>query len=139
MTIISARCPATTRAMTCHAPFAYALALGEKTQEYRSRVTQYRGWIFFHCGISKQSDDAFQYLEISPEDAQRGCIIGAGYLNDCLRLDNYFAYEFINPVLFEKPLRIRGKQQTLWLPADSKEVKIFASAWQELQRINPTA
>lgn len=139
MTIISEKCPATTRAMTCHAPFAYALALGEKREEYRYRATNYRGWLFFHSGISTDSDHAFEYLDMEPEEAKRGYIIGAGYLNDCSKSGNCYAYEFINPVVFENALKIRGKQQILWLPADSNEVQIFASAWQELQRMIHTA
>lgn len=139
MTIISEKYPATTRAMTCHAPFAYALALGEKREEYRYRATNYRGWLFFHSGISTASDDAFEYLDISPKDAQRGCIIGAGYLNNCSKSGNYYAYEFSQSLLFENPLRIRGKQPILWLPADDKEVRIFASAWGQLQRMIHTA
>ena len=135
MNILAQECPATTRALTCHAPYAYALALGEKREEYRYRATQYRGWLFFHCGLSTASDDAFQYLDMEPKDAKRGFIIGAGYLTNCSRSGNYFAYEFVNPVLFENPLKIRGKQQILWLPADSNEVAVFASAWQELRRM----
>ena len=139
MTIIPTEYPATTRAMTCHAPFAYALALGEKPQEFRYRATDYRGWLFFHCGLSTASDYAFEYLDMSPQDAKRGCIIGAGYLNDCSKSGNCYAYEFINPVVFENPLRIKGKQQILWLPADSNEVKIFKAAWQLLQTMIHTA
>jgi hypothetical protein len=45
----------------------------------------------------------------------------------------------ITPVLFENPLKIRGKQAILWLPANSNEVAVFKSAWQELKRMNPTA
>ena len=133
MSILSNECPATTRAMTTHAPFAYALALGEKREEYRYRSTDYRGWLFFHCGLSTASDSAFEYLDMEPEDAQRGCIIGAGYLNDCSKSGNCYAYEFTQAVLFENALKIRGKQQILWLPADSNEVKIFKAAWQILQ------
>ncbi|MHC5770754.1 MAG: ASCH domain-containing protein [Nostoc sp.] len=133
MTILSIDCPKGLRAMTCHAPFAYALALGEKPEEYRYRATNYRGWVFFHSGLSKASDFAFEYLNMEAKDAERGAIIGAGYLNSCSKSGNCFAYEFINPVLFEKALKIRGKQQILWLPADSNGVQIFASAWQILR------
>jgi hypothetical protein len=125
--------------MTCHAPFAYALALGKKREEYRSRETKYRGWVLFHSGLSTASDYAFQYLDMSPQDAKRGYIIGAGYLNHCSKSGNCFAYEFINSVVFENPLKIKGKQPILWQPADDKEVKIFALAWQELQRMIHTS
>ncbi|MBN3924616.1 hypothetical protein [Nostoc sp. NMS4] len=139
MTILSNNCPATTRAMTCHAPYAYALALGEKREEYRYRETKYRGWIFFHSGLSTASDYAFEYLDMSAKDAKRGYIIGAGYLNDCSKSGNCYAYEFLTPVLFENALKIRGKQQILWLPVDSNEVAVFKSAWQILQTMIHTA
>jgi hypothetical protein len=139
MTIISNEMPQGLRAMTCHAPFAYALALGEKREEYRYRATNYRGWIFFHCGLSTASDYAFEYLDMKPKDAKRGYIIGAGYLNDCLKLDNYWAYLISNPVLFENPLKIKGKQPILWQPADDKEVQIFNAAWQILRMMIHTA
>lgn len=139
MTIIPAEYPSTMRAMTTHAPFAYALATGQKQQEYRSRSTNYRGWAFLHSGKSTASDDAFSYLDMSPEQAFRGGIIGAGFLNSCSQSGNYFAYEFLNPVLFENPLKIKGKQAILWLPSNSEEVKIFKSAWQILQTMIRTA
>ncbi|MBE9107686.1 hypothetical protein IQ229_22975 [Nostoc cf. edaphicum LEGE 07299] len=139
MSILSNECPATVRAMTCHAPFAYALALGEKREEYRYRETKYRGWVFFHSGISTASDYAFEYLDMSPEDAKRGYIIGAGYLNYCSPSGNIWAYGFINSVLFENAQKIRGKQPILWQPADDNEVKIFNSSWQILQTMIHTA
>jgi hypothetical protein len=139
MTIISDKCPATVRAMTCHAPFAYALALRLKPQEFRYRSTNYRGWVFFHSGLSTASDYAFEYLDMSPEQAFRGGIIGAGYLNSCSKSGNCYAYEFINSVVFESALKIRGKQQILWLPADSNEVAVFKSAWQILRTMIHTA
>ncbi|MBD0263482.1 MAG: hypothetical protein ICV78_12385 [Tolypothrix sp. Co-bin9] len=129
--------PKTLRAMTCHAPYAYALSLELKTEEYRYRPTQYRGWVFFHSGLSTASDDAFEYLDITPQEAQRGCIIGAGYLNDCEKIDNYFAYKFSSAILFDKPLKIRGKQPILWQPANDYESRIFDSAWQILKRMHP--
>lgn len=135
MSIVSNECPKTVRAMTTHAPFAYALALGEKKQEFRYRETKYRGWLFFHSGLSTASDYAFEYLDMSPEQAFRGGIVGAGYLNHCSKSGNCYAYQMINPVLFENPLKIRGKQPILWQATNEKEVKIFALAWQILQRM----
>ncbi|MBD2509819.1 hypothetical protein H6G91_21390 [Nostoc muscorum FACHB-395] len=113
--------------------------MGEKREEYRYRETKYRGWVFFHSGISTESDSAFQYLDMSPEDAKRGYIIGAGYLSYCSKSGNIWAYGFINSVLFENAQKIRGKQPILWQPADDKEVQIFNSAWQILQTMIHTA
>lgn len=139
MPIITAECPKNLRAMTCHAPFAYALALGKKREEYRSRETKYRGWVLFHSGLSTASDYAFEYLDMSPQDAKRGYIIGAGYLNHCSKTGISWAYEMINPVLFEKPLKIKGKQPVLWTATNSNEAQIFAGAWQILQTMIHTA
>jgi hypothetical protein len=139
MSIISSERPQTLRAMTCHAPYAYALALGLKVEEYRYRATNYRGWLLFHSGVSTASDSAFQYLDITPEEAKRGFIIGAGYLNDCQQSGNYYAYQIVTPLLFQNPLRIRGKQQILWSPSDDNESKIFDSAWRIIQTMIHTA
>ncbi|MHC5916098.1 MAG: ASCH domain-containing protein [Nostoc sp.] len=139
MTILPEKCPTTVRAMTVHAPFAYAMALGQKTEEYRYRSTTYRGWIFLHCGLSTASDYAFEYLDMEPKDAQRGCIVGACFLNSCTQSGNCYAYQMITPVVFENALKIRGKQSILWLPSDTNEVKIFALAWQILQTMIHTA
>jgi hypothetical protein len=137
MSILSNECPKTVRAMTCHAPYTYALGLGLKTEEYRYRATNYRGWVFFHSGLSTASDYAFEYLDITPKDAKRGYIIGAGCLDDCFKDGNYFTYHFGNAVLFDEALKIRGKQPILWQPANDDESKVFDSAWQILQRMNP--
>lgn len=135
MSIISNECPPTVRAMTCHGPFAYALALGIKQEEYRRRDTKYRGWVLIHCGLSTASDDAFEYLDLSPSQVERGGIIGASYLNASTKDDDYYAYQMITPVKFPKLIRISGKQATLWQPSNTKEVQIFADAWQILQRM----
>lgn len=139
MSIITNECPPTVRAMTCHAPFAYALALGIKQEEYRRRDTKYRGWVFIHCGLSTASDDAFEYLDLSPSQVERGGIIGAAYLNSSNKDCDSFAYKMITPVKFDKLIRISGKQVTLWQPTNTKEAQIFASAWQILQSMIHTA
>ena len=88
---------------------------------------------FFILENQQHSDHAFEYLDMEPEDAKRGYIIGAGYLNYCSKSGNIWAYGFIDSVLFESPQKIKGKQPILWQPADDNEAQIFASAWQILQ------
>ena len=69
--------PANLKAISIHAPFAYAICLGLKTQEYRTQPTKRRGWVLVHASLSKASDEYFTTYNINPSTVKRGAIIGA--------------------------------------------------------------
>lgn len=125
--------PQVLRAMTTHAPFAYALVMGLDDFEIRRRESTYRGWVLIQAGKSHDSDEFFQQYDLSP-NLPRGGIIGAAVLNNCY-LDprkGFWIYEFENPLKFKKLIPIAGKQATLWKAANKQEQLIFTSCWQEI-------
>jgi hypothetical protein len=71
------------KAISIHAPHAYAICLGIKSHEYRNSSTKRRGWVLIHSSSSRASDSCFQDYGIDPKIALRGAIIGAAYLTDC--------------------------------------------------------
>jgi hypothetical protein len=103
------------RAISIHAPFAYAICLGLKDEEYRTQPTKIRGWILIHSSQSKASDEYFKDYGIDIAIAKRGAIIGACKLTDCIGSHRDYAYCLESPILFDKPIEgIRGQQSIFW-------------------------
>jgi hypothetical protein len=69
--------PETLKAISIHAPHAYAICMGIKQAEYRTQPTNRRGWILIHASQSKDSDHCFADYGISKDTIKRGAIIGA--------------------------------------------------------------
>jgi hypothetical protein len=69
--------PEDLKAISIHAPHAYAIALGIKKFEYRSRASKRLGWTLIHSTLSKSSDHFFAEYGIHPQGTKRGAIIGA--------------------------------------------------------------
>lgn len=82
------------RALTIHAPWAWAIVNGLKRVENREWLTDYRGPLLIHAGLSEDSDDpagiVFQKLGITePEEYVRGAIIGEVDLTAIYSLEDY--------------------------------------------------
>ncbi|MBO3459969.1 hypothetical protein G7B40_040290 [Aetokthonos hydrillicola Thurmond2011] len=133
--------PSNLRAISIHAPFAYAICLGLKDEEYRTQPTLIRGWILIHSSQSKASDQYFTDYGIdianalggTPEAiAKRGAIIGACKLTDCIGSPGDYAYCLKSPILFDKPIEgIRGQQSIFWGISDKfpERLEAFKLAW----------
>ena len=83
-----------TRALTFHAPWAWAIVHGIKWVENRDWVTNYRGTIFVHAGRSYQSDPTARELLAKwgakpPPEFARGMIIGTVDIVDVIPLADY--------------------------------------------------
>lgn len=76
------------KAISIHAPHAYAICMGKKPYEYRNRPTKKRGWVLIHASLSKASDFCFEEYNIDPKIACRQAIIGASYITDCITDEN---------------------------------------------------
>ncbi len=120
--------------LTLHAPFAYAICLGKKDTKYHSRYTNIRNWILIHAGRSTLSDDAFEDYGITPH-VERSVIIGAAKIIDCeCYAPGEFGYVIGDYKLFNQRFQIKGKQPIFWSPADASEQRIFAAAWQLINK-----
>lgn len=138
MTIIAqtVNSPQWLRAISIHAPHAYAICLGLKPEEYRTKSTNYRGWVLIHSSGSKQSDDYFQDYFIDPVaiGVKRYAIIGAAEIYDCIGQPGDYRYLLRNAIAFSKPLQgIKGQQSIFWGATTPERVKAFAEAWMILQ------
>ena len=98
-----------TRALTLHAPWAWAIVNGVKLVENREWATNHRGPIFIHAGRSFESDlvarEQFaRWGAKPPPEFARGMIIGAVDIVDVLPLAEYFRKFADLPFLHEKAI-----------------------------------
>jgi len=116
------------KCMSTHSPFAYALCMGLKTEEYRTQPTKIRGFVLIQASLSKASDECFAEYGLS-RLLPRGCIIGAIEILNCVEYEKgEFAYVVGEYRLFKKNFPIKGRQTIFWGAKDSKDIKIFKSA-----------
>jgi hypothetical protein len=130
--------PTDLRAISIHPPFAYAICMGLKDEEYRTQPTKIRGWILIHSSQSKDSDEYFTDYGIDIAKAIRGAIIGACKLTDCIGCPGDYAYCLENPILFDKPIEgIKGQQSIFWSTSDKfpERQKAFQLAWGMIQSL----
>jgi len=124
--------PSDLRAISIHAPFAYAICMGLKDEEYRTQSTKIRGWILIHASLSKASDIHIADYGIEPSTIKRGAIIGACELTDCIGKPGDYAYCLESPILFEQPFEgIKGQQSIFWGISDKspERFEAFRRAW----------
>ncbi len=59
-----------------------------------------------------------------------------GYANlyDCDGENGSYAYLLKDPKLFRQRFTIKGKQPIFWKPQDASEQRIFAAAWQLINK-----
>jgi hypothetical protein len=126
------------RAISIHAPHAYAICLAIKPYEYRNSPTKIRGWVLIHSSSSKASDSFFREYEL--EDIKhlvsRQALIGAGFISDCQRMEEGgFAYLFSEVLLFDSPVEgVKGCQSIFWGDCnDPAKIKAFEQAREELK------
>lgn len=123
------------KAISIHAPHAYAICLGLKPYEYRNSPTKRRGWVLIHSSSSKASDEFFVNYGIDPKIAKRGAIIGASFISDCTS-DIYggYAYRMTRVMLFDKPIEgVKGCQSVFWGHSnDPQKIKAFEQAIEQI-------
>ena len=127
------------KAISIHAPFAYAICMGLKDEEYRTQATKIRGWILIHSSQSKASDQYFIDYGIDNAIVKRGAIIGACKLTDCIGSPGDYAYCLERPILFEQALEgVRGQQSIFWGISDRapERQKAFQLAWESIQSLS---
>lgn len=125
--------PESLKAISIHAPHAYAICLGLKPFEYRTQPTNRRGWILIHASQSKDSDHCLADYGISKNTIKRGAIIGAAQITDCTwdAENECYAYNLSQPMLFDQPIEgIKGCQAIFWGAKQPNKQAAFAIAWE---------
>jgi hypothetical protein len=126
--------PPKLKAISIHAPHAYAICLGIKKDEYRSQPTNRRGWVLIHTSQSKQSDDYFTDYAIDPTIVQRGAIVGAVKITSCVGFSGNYAYQLTNPIKFSCPVEgVKGKQAIFWGAKTDVEKVAFTLASEQIR------
>lgn len=123
------------KAISCHAPHAYAICLGIKPYEYRNSPTKRRGWVLIHSSSSKASDSCFPEYGIDPKIAKRQALIGAAFITDCSPdYQGGYAYRMTRVMLFDKPIEgVKGCQSVFWGHSnDPQKIKAFEQAIEQI-------
>ncbi|MDQ3940165.1 MAG: ASCH domain-containing protein [Actinomycetota bacterium] len=110
------------KAITVRQPWAWAIVMGYKDVENRSRRTERRGSLLIHAGL-QMDPDGFQFLwELGlhrklPDELARGALIGEVQLSDCRygyesdwSIPGRWQWIFTNPREFRSPLGCPGAQ-----------------------------
>ena len=126
------------RAISIHAPHAYAICLGKKPYEYRNSPTKHRGWVLIHSSGSKASDSFFREYELVDIKhlVSRQALIGACFISDCQRMaEGDYGYLFSEVLLFDNPVEgVKGCQSIFWGDCnDPPKIKAFEQAREELK------
>ena len=128
--------PPNLKAISIHAPHAYAICLGIKNAEYRTQATKRRGWVLIHSSQSKTSDEFFFDYGIDISIAKRGAIIGAANITDCTWDWEFecYAYHVHNPIYFKQPIeKVKGCQAIFWGPKTEDKKVAFTLASQQIR------
>lgn len=129
------------KCMSLHFPWAYLIANGYKSEEFRSKTVKYRGTFLLHASQSKASDEVIKEFKIPQNRIVRGAIIGAADIVDSIyeTVDGYNTAVHIldNPIYFPEPVTgVSGKIQQLWPANDPSTIRAFNRAWQMVQDMN---
>jgi hypothetical protein len=124
------------RAMTTHFPWAWLMAHGYKEEEYRTRKLTFPPVVLLHSGLSTESDWVMEEYDIPRRSIQRGAILGAARVIDCVEVNMDgvagWAYQLADSVVFENPVApVSGKQPIFWRPQNVVEVRAFNLAWRK--------
>ena len=128
------------KAISIHAPHAYAICLGKKSHEYRNSPTKRRGWVLIHSSSSKASDPCFADYGIDKKIALRQAIIGAAFISDCSSdSQDGYAYKMTRIMLFKQPIAgVKGCQSVFWGHCDDPDkIKAFKQALEQINQSIP--
>jgi predicted transcriptional regulator len=103
------------RALSIRQPLSELILRGDKTLEFRSRLTRIRERVYLYAGKNLALVDDFP--EEEAERLPRGAIVGSVEIIDCHEDEEGFAWELANPVRYAKPLVPQGVPQPgFWHP-----------------------
>jgi hypothetical protein len=106
------------RALSIRQPLSEQILLGDKTEEYRSRLTHIRGRVYLYAGKKLAFVD--DYPEEKALLLSRSAIVGSVEIVGCHwdKEIERFAWELANPRRYREPLKPTGgvPQPGFWHP-----------------------
>jgi hypothetical protein len=102
------------KALSVRQPYAALLVTGAKRAEYRSWSTHYRGPLLIHAAKGEPWDveDPALVEALASTDpvlvARRGAIIGRVTVTGCRWVGDDWAWDVVDPIIFERPIPWRG-------------------------------
>jgi hypothetical protein len=132
--------PSTLRAISIAGPFAYLIAIGEKTAEYRSWKTSFKGPVLLHVSLGREWEDTWDDVpEISPDEKakMKSSIIGMAEVYNCTfdPMHGCYAHWMRNPILFEEYIPNVKGNRNYWSAKTPEHVEAFNQAWQKVQAL----
>jgi superfamily II DNA or RNA helicase len=117
------------KALSIRQPWAELILRGEKTVEYRSQPTKFRGRVYIYAALGTSSDldpDATEQLGVHLEDLPRGVIVGTVEIADCSGCDGEYEWSLARPHRLDQPLVPQEQPQPVWFhpfgrPDDASE------------------
>ena len=106
------------RALSIRQPYVELILLGEKTAEYRTRPTNFRGRVYLYAA-KKFADLSLPGADASKAELSlpRGLIIGSVNIVGCVRERECFAWQLREPIRYDTPVRAQGMPQPgFWKP-----------------------
>jgi predicted transcriptional regulator len=103
------------RALSIRQPLSELILRGEKTLEFRSRLTRIRERVYLYAG--KKLALVHDFPDEEAQRLPRGVIVGSVEIIDCHEDEEGFAWELASPVRYFKPLLPHGVPQPgFWYP-----------------------
>jgi len=108
------------RALSIRQPHSELILIGEKTKEYRGRLTHIRGRVYLYAG--KKFDTGFKrFTDEEIELLPRSVIVGSVEITGCRKSKKhrgYFEWNLAKPRRYRKPLSAKGgvPQPGFWHP-----------------------
>lgn len=108
-------------ALSIRQPYAWAIMIGIKKKEYRSRLTNIRGRVYIYAG--KQYGDielyeaAMKKRGVLLADLPLQAIVGTVEIVDCLEEEDGYAWVLKNPEPYKRAKKVLNKAQPVfWKP-----------------------
>jgi hypothetical protein len=103
------------RALSIRQPLSELILRGDKTLEFRSRLTRIRERVYLYAG--KKLALVHDFPEEEAQGLPRGVIVGSVEIIDCHEDAEGFAWELAGPVRYFRPLVPHGVPQPgFWYP-----------------------
>jgi predicted transcriptional regulator len=103
------------RALSIRQPLSELILRGEKTLEFRSRLTRIRERVYLYAG--KKLALVHDFPDEEAQRLPRGVIVGSVEIIDCHEDAEGFAWELAGPVRYFRPLVPHGVPQPgFWYP-----------------------
>jgi hypothetical protein len=99
------------RALSIRQPFAELVMAGEKTVEYRSKVTRIRGRVYVYACKSRNRLEHYEDAGLGSDKLPHGKLVGTVEIVNCIQGDDGYEWHLTNPKRLKKKLTVTGVPQ----------------------------